>query len=67
MNILGGVHRPDAGRMLIDGKPYEPASPRDALRNGISFIHQELNLFANLTIEENLFIRNFPRLHPACR
>lgn len=65
MNILGGVHMPDSGRMLIEGIPYEPASPRDALANGISFIHQELNLFPNLSIEENLFIRSFPRLHRA--
>ena len=64
MNILGGVHLPDSGRMLICGLPYTPMTPRDALARGISFIHQELNLFSNLSIEENLFIRNFPRLHP---
>ena len=29
---------------------------------GIAFIHQELNLFKNLTIEENLFIGGFPKL-----
>ena len=63
MNILGGVHQPDSGRMLIEGVPYAPASPRDAIVNGVSFIHQELNLFSNLSIEENLFIRGFPRLH----
>jgi ribose transport system ATP-binding protein len=63
MNILGGVHQPDSGRMSIDGVPYAPTSPRDALANGISFIHQELNLFPNLSIEENLYIRGFPKLH----
>jgi ribose transport system ATP-binding protein len=60
MNILGGVHRPEAGTMALNGEPYEPRSPRDAQARGVAFIHQELNLFPNLSIEENLFIRGFP-------
>ncbi len=60
MNILGGVHRPEAGIMALNGEPYEPRSPRDAQARGVAFIHQELNLFPNLSIEENLFIRGFP-------
>jgi ribose transport system ATP-binding protein len=62
MNILGGVHRPDRGTMTLDGEPYAPRGPKDAAARGIAFIHQELNLFKNLTIEENLFIGGFPRL-----
>jgi ABC-type sugar transport system ATPase subunit len=62
MNILGGVHRPDRGSMTLDGEPYAPRGPKDAASRGIAFIHQELNLFRNLTIEENLFISGFPRL-----
>jgi ABC-type sugar transport system ATPase subunit len=61
MNILGGVHQPDSGRMVLNGESYAPQSPRDASRAGIAFIHQELNLFPNLSIEENLFITDFPR------
>ncbi len=61
MNILGGVHQPDSGRMTIDGVPYEPRSPRDAQLKGIAFIHQELNVFKNLSIMENLFIERFPK------
>ena len=60
MNILGGVHRPNGGTMLLGGKPYAPSGPKDATAAGIAFIHQELNLFANLTIAENLFIDGFP-------
>jgi ribose transport system ATP-binding protein len=63
MNILGGIYRPTSGRMLFDGKPYAPSSPADALQAGVGFIHQELNLFENLSIEENLFIERFPRRH----
>jgi len=61
MNILGGVHRPEAGTMLLDGQPYAPQTPKDASRAGVAFIHQELNLFPNLSVEENLFVDAFPR------
>jgi ribose transport system ATP-binding protein len=61
MNILGGNLRPDDGRMLLDEAPYVPASPQDATRAGVAFIHQELNLFPNLSIAENLFLTAFPR------
>jgi ribose transport system ATP-binding protein len=61
MNILGGVVSPDAGSIAIDGEAYAPRDPRDADRAGIAFIHQELNLFTNLSIAENFFISDFPR------
>ncbi len=61
MNILGGNLRPDAGRMTWDGRPYAPAGPADAAAAGIAFVHQELNLFPNLSIAENLFLTRFPR------
>lgn len=61
MNILGGNLRPDAGSMALDGHSYAPATPAEAERAGIAFVHQELNLFANLTIAENLFLGRFPR------
>jgi len=61
MNILGGVVPFDAGTLLLDGQEFKPSDPADAARNGIAFIHQELNLFTNLSIAENLFISDFPR------
>ena len=61
MNILGGVHQPDGGRMTLSGNLYAPQNPREAIAAGIAFIHQELNLFPNLSVEENLFITDFPR------
>lgn len=60
MNILGGNVIPDAGRMLLSGQFYQPRSPRDAAAAGIAFIHQELNLFPNLSLAENLFLTRFP-------
>lgn len=62
MNILGGVVQKDGGRVTLDGASYEPRNPRDAQKAGIAFIHQELNLFENLSIEENLHLAGFPRL-----
>jgi ribose transport system ATP-binding protein len=60
MNIVGGVVSADSGRMTVDGAPYDPANPADAGARGIAFIHQELNLFTNLTIAENIFVDRFP-------
>lgn len=60
MNILGGNHQPDAGEMRLNGQPYAPRHPQDATRHGVAFIHQELNLFSNLSVVENLFLTAFP-------
>ncbi len=62
MNILGGVIQPDAGKLKLMGEDYAPRNPGEATRSGIGFIHQELNLFTNLSIAENLFIDGFPRI-----
>jgi ribose transport system ATP-binding protein len=62
MNVMGGVLRQDAGRMLLRGAPYAPQGPEDARAAGIGFIHQELNLFTNLSVAENMFIEAFPTL-----
>lgn len=61
MNMVGGVVAPSSGRMTWQGEPYAPATPADAARRGIAFIHQELNLFTNLSIAENIFVDGFPR------
>ncbi|MBE0535725.1 MAG: sugar ABC transporter ATP-binding protein [Phycisphaerae bacterium] len=62
MNILGGIVTPDTGSMTCQGQPHKPAGPADATRAGIAFIHQELNLFGNLSIVDNLFIDGFPKI-----
>lgn len=62
MNVLGGVLRPDSGAMKLRAADYAPRSPFEATEAGVAFIHQELNLFTNLSIVDNLFIDRFPRL-----
>ena len=61
MNMLGGVLPVDEGEIKLNGVPYVPKTPRDASQAGIAFIHQELNLFTNLTLAENLFVNGYPR------
>ena len=61
MNMLGGVLQPDEGEMRIDGAPYRPSIPADAAAAGVAFIHQELNLFGNLSIAENILVNAMPR------
>ncbi len=59
MNILGGIFPSDTGKMALFDQEYNPRSPKDAQKEGIAFIHQELNLFENLSISENFFISDF--------
>jgi ribose transport system ATP-binding protein len=56
MKVLAGVHQPDAGTILIDGKPYRPANPLDARRQGVAMIYQELALAPHLTVAENVLL-----------
>lgn len=67
MNLLGGNLQPDAGAMIFNGSAYAPRNPRDAKAAGIGFVHQELNLFPNLSIAENLFLGGFPTAGPFIR
>jgi ribose transport system ATP-binding protein len=60
MKILGGVYQPDAGSVTIDGRETAIHSVSDAIKLGIGFIHQELNVFDNLNIAENVFLRREP-------
>jgi ribose transport system ATP-binding protein len=56
MNIIAGALHPDQGEMSINSKPYLPATPLDARRNGIALIHQELSLCPHLTVAENILM-----------
>lgn len=56
MNVLGGIHRPDGGQILIDGKEVAIHSVMDAQAYGIAFIHQELAMEQHMTVAENIFL-----------
>ncbi|MEC9495060.1 sugar ABC transporter ATP-binding protein [Escherichia whittamii] len=56
MKILSGVYQPDEGEMIFEDQPVSFLDPLSAQRVGITIIHQEFNLFPELTVEENIFI-----------
>lgn len=56
MNLLTGLHKLDSGTIEIDGKETYFSDPKGAEQNGIAFIHQELNIWPEMTVLENLFI-----------
>jgi ABC-type sugar transport system ATPase subunit len=60
MNILGGILQRSEGQIRLGGTAIEIASPRDARRHGISFVHQELNMLPSMTVAENVLIDELP-------
>lgn len=56
MKILAGVQPPTSGKILLDGREIHPQSPLEATRLGIGIIYQELNLCANLSVVDNIFL-----------
>jgi simple sugar transport system ATP-binding protein/ribose transport system ATP-binding protein len=59
--IVAGAIRPDEGQLIVNGKPVHYADPRDARRDGIALIAQELALVPHLTVMENIFLGIEPR------
>jgi ABC-type sugar transport system ATPase subunit len=60
MKILGGIIPPDQGTITLEGATVSFASAREARDRGIAFIHQELNLCANLDVAHNIFLGREP-------
>ncbi|MBX3061925.1 MAG: sugar ABC transporter ATP-binding protein [Anaerolineae bacterium] len=60
MKILSGVHQPDAGEILLEGKRVSFSTPREALTMGISIVHQELSVVPALTVAENIYPGRLP-------
>jgi ABC-type uncharacterized transport system ATPase subunit len=54
LSVLGGVLRPDAGTVAVEGRPLVLSSPRDAWAAGIALVHQHFTLVPALTVVENL-------------
>ncbi len=78
IKILSGVHRPDRGEIIWQGRATQFAAPRAAMEAGIATIHQELACFTHLSVAENMLLGepwprhfwggvNWPRLHEETR
>ena len=61
IKTIAGAYLPDAGRLVFDGADRRWDSPRDAKKAGIHVIYQELVLFPELSVAENIFIGEEPR------
>jgi erythritol transport system ATP-binding protein len=55
MKIIAGVESPTTGRIVLDGQPVVFADASDAAKHGVGIVFQELNLFGNLSVAENIF------------
>ena len=66
IKIMAGVYKPDSGQLFFEGEQVALETPRDAQRLGIDTIYQELSLYPELTVAENIFMGHPPyrRLGP---
>jgi ABC-type sugar transport system ATPase subunit len=61
IKILAGVHKPDSGTVEVGGTLRHFAAPRDARDAGVAVVYQELSLFPELTVAENIFLNHTPK------
>ncbi|WP_299869941.1 sugar ABC transporter ATP-binding protein [uncultured Roseobacter sp.] len=61
MKVLGGIHQPDEGQIIVEEKHVVMSGPLDAKAKGIVFIHQELSLADELSVAENIYLGELPR------
>lgn len=54
IKIISGVHRPDAGEIVLSGRSYSHLTPIEAMHGGVQVIYQDFSVFPNLTVLENL-------------
>jgi ABC-type sugar transport system ATPase subunit len=64
MLTLAGIHAPDSGRIIVGGDPVHFADPLEANRRGIGIVFQELSVWPNLDVKENIFMGIEPRRGP---
>lgn len=60
MKVFAGVHAPDAGTVTLDGEPFAPRTPSEAIAAGIATVYQEPAGFPHLTVLENLYVGRQP-------
>ena len=62
IKIASGVYQPDSGSILVEGHPVRLGNPREAQAHGIATIYQELLLYPELSVAENIFMGHAPRM-----
>src|SRR6056297_2779852 len=61
VKILNGIHKKDRGKIEYKGKEVEYKNPKEAMKAGLSIIHQELELIPHLSVAENIYLGREPR------
>src|SRR5436305_13122691 len=61
MNILYGLYTPDAGEILLRGRPIEVGSTKASIEHGIGMVHQHFMLIPVMTVAENIVLATEPR------
>jgi len=64
IKILCGIHQPDSGSIVIEGRPQIVSNPAKAIELGICVVHQEFNLVPSLTVAENIHLGRLPARGP---
>ncbi|MCL2065882.1 MAG: sugar ABC transporter ATP-binding protein [Treponema sp.] len=64
MKCLFGIYTTDSGEYILDGKKVSFANPKQAMENGVSMVHQELNQVHTRSVMENIWLGRFPGLPP---
>ncbi|HZC36809.1 MAG TPA: sugar ABC transporter ATP-binding protein [Chthoniobacterales bacterium] len=58
IKILAGVYAPDEGKIVVDQQPHSHLTPAASQRAGVQIIYQDLSLFPNLSVAENMVFRH---------
>lgn len=62
IKIIAGVYQPDAGaKIVLDSREYHALTPNESVKHGIQVIYQDLSLFPNLSVGENIAINLYHR------
>ncbi|MDO5090480.1 MAG: galactose/methyl galactoside ABC transporter ATP-binding protein MglA [Cardiobacteriaceae bacterium] len=64
LKCLFGIYHADAGEIFFCGKPVSFKTSKEALENGISMVHQELNLVPQVSVMDNLWLGRYPHKGP---
>ena len=60
MKCLFGIYKKETGNIFLDGKEINFTSTKDALENGVSMVHQELNQVTQRNVLDNIWLGRFP-------
>ncbi|MET3434217.1 ABC-type branched-subunit amino acid transport system ATPase component, partial [Herbaspirillum seropedicae] len=55
-NVITGLYQPDTGTFELDGKPYSPSAPHEVAKAGIARTFQNIRLFGEMTVLENVMV-----------